>query len=127
MALEFQALDGGVADRTAAEAIASAVGARQLDFEDRYTARVAAPQHALEMRRLSLRSEREWRGWCRAVADAIGACRRPLASLRRALYDCWRELAQHPEVRLEKATVAHLRVLDGDAPAVYPTAQQRDV
>jgi hypothetical protein len=127
MALEFQALDGAVADRAATEGIATAIGARHIDFDERYAERVAAPEHVLEMRRLALGPDREWRGWTTAVADAIGDCRRPLAALRRALYDCWRELAQHPEVRLEKATIAHLRVLDGETPAGYGAAEKQDV
>jgi hypothetical protein len=112
MALEFQALDGGLADRTTAEALATAVGARHLDFEEQYEDRVAGPRHAAEMRRLALGPGREWRGWCKAAGEAIGDCRAPLAALRRALHECWRELAQQPEVRLERATIAQLHVAE---------------
>jgi hypothetical protein len=126
MRREFHALDGAPPDRLGMEAVATRVGARHLDFEERFAEMTADPVRIGEMRRLALKPG-GWPGWSRAAGDAMAACGPALMRLRRALYSSWRELAQHPEIRLDRATVTRLNVIDGGRPAHPAAATEQDV
>lgn len=42
----------------------------------------------------------EWRVWALSVKQALDRCRQPLFDLQQAQFECWRELADHPQPAL---------------------------
>jgi hypothetical protein len=103
-------------DRAAAEVLLATVDEQALAIELLLLGRAVDGDHATAMRRQTTRPG-GWSEWADVTGDATAGCLGPLTAVRQALLHCWRELAQRPEIRLDKATVDHLSVADGSTMA----------